>query len=318
LPPDLPWVQISHTQSNLVELQIAVRKFEPASGRGPAVWLTGVSHIGDSNYYARLQKHLDAQTLVLFEGVSESSAPTMTPRTKNAAPAEATNAAPTDVATTAKRSSLQTALASSLGLVFQLEAIDYQRPNFRHSDLTIPELQAILAEQPGATNTAGADQTFDRLMQLIQGGTMFDTLLRTGLRFLGSSPKLQGMSKLALIEVLGQMQGDPGQLRGLPPSMTRLFQVLIQRRNQKVMSDLQIARKSAGPRGSIAIFYGCGHNPDLERRLREEMNYHPVEQFWLTAFSVDLEAAGITSSDLSLITNLVHQQMAPLQPPAKL
>jgi hypothetical protein len=155
-------------------------------------------------------------------------------------------------------------------------------------------------------------------MQLMQGGSLFDTVLRLGLRFLGASPKLQGLAKLALIETLGQMQGDPAQMRGLPPSMTRLFQVLIQRRNEKVMADLQLARQSAGPRGSIAVFYGCGHNPDLERRLREEMNYQPVEQFWLTAFSVDLAGAGISSADLAFISSLVHREMAPLQPPAKL
>src|SRR3974390_2345140 len=68
-----PFVRVENTDSNLIQLQIAVREFVPARGRGPAVWLTGVSHIGDSNYYAALQQHLDAQTLVLFEGISASS-----------------------------------------------------------------------------------------------------------------------------------------------------------------------------------------------------------------------------------------------------
>src|SRR5882724_5848160 len=67
------YVRTSNSESNLLELQIAARRFVPARGKGPAIWLTGVSHIGTSNYFAALQRHLDAQTLVLFEGVGEHS-----------------------------------------------------------------------------------------------------------------------------------------------------------------------------------------------------------------------------------------------------
>src|SRR6266404_3605008 len=41
-----PYVRIYDGDSNRVELQIALRKFEPARQKGPAVWLTAVSHIG--------------------------------------------------------------------------------------------------------------------------------------------------------------------------------------------------------------------------------------------------------------------------------
>ena len=34
-----------------------------------AIWLAGASHIGETNYYAALQRHLDAQALVLYEGI---------------------------------------------------------------------------------------------------------------------------------------------------------------------------------------------------------------------------------------------------------
>src|SRR2546426_8250652 len=67
-----PYVQVIR-ESNVVQLQIAARRFVPARGKGPVIWLTGVSHIGESNYFARLQKHLDAQTVVLFEGISDRS-----------------------------------------------------------------------------------------------------------------------------------------------------------------------------------------------------------------------------------------------------
>src|SRR5882724_6110403 len=73
IPAPAPYVRASGGESNLLELQIAARRFVPARGKGPTVWLTGVSHIGTSNYFAALQRHLNAQTLVLFEGVGEHS-----------------------------------------------------------------------------------------------------------------------------------------------------------------------------------------------------------------------------------------------------
>src|SRR5579859_588057 len=67
-----PYVRINNTRSNLLELQIAIRRFVPARHSGVSVWLTGVSHLGETNYFAAVQQFLDLRSLVLFEGVSES------------------------------------------------------------------------------------------------------------------------------------------------------------------------------------------------------------------------------------------------------
>ncbi len=55
-----PYVRIFSGSSNEVQLQIALRKFVPAHRKQPIIWLAGVSHLGESNYYARIQEHLDA------------------------------------------------------------------------------------------------------------------------------------------------------------------------------------------------------------------------------------------------------------------
>ena len=49
LPPE-PYVRILQDGTNRIALQIAAREFVPSHSRQPVVWLTGVSHIGDSNY----------------------------------------------------------------------------------------------------------------------------------------------------------------------------------------------------------------------------------------------------------------------------
>ncbi len=53
-------------------LQVAIRTFEKQGS--PTVHLVGAVHIGDQAYYDDLQKFLDAQDLVLFEGVKPADA----------------------------------------------------------------------------------------------------------------------------------------------------------------------------------------------------------------------------------------------------
>jgi hypothetical protein len=134
-PPALPpstYLRIASPATNQFELQIALRKLVPATGRGPVIWLAAVSHIGESNYFQALQRHLDAQDLVLFEGIGQHGA-----RNKPSA----RKLAQSDVG------SLQSTLAQALGLTFQLDAIDYSPDHFRNSDLSLAELQALLARE---------------------------------------------------------------------------------------------------------------------------------------------------------------------------
>jgi hypothetical protein len=282
-------------------LEIAVRQFVPAHGKkGPTIWLTGVSHIGETNYFQGLQKHLNAQSLVLFEGVGEHP-----PKAEELAAAKADNE---------KRSSLQSTMAAALGLEFQLDGIDYDNPKFRNSDLTIAEIRKLMMENQkpqgqGEVQGGGAVQSFDSLMQLMEGGTWFNTLLQFALKLLGSDPKLQVLSKLALVEALGQMQGDPSQLGGLPPDLKQLLDVLIKERNQKVINDLKAELKKKTRAESIALFYGTGHMPDMERRLREQLHYQPAGQIWFAAVTADVRRAGVTPSERQFIHTLIRNEM---------
>ena len=307
-PPE-PYVRVLNSDSNKVELQIAVRKFVPSDPavRGPVVWLTGVSHIGETNYFEALQRHLDAQSLVLFEGVGEHEA--------GHEPRPAERAAMSQ--DKGNDSSLQSAMAAALGLEFQLEAIDYTSPRFRNSDLSIPQLRKVMAraetESTNAPGAPGAAQTFEGLLQMMQGGSWFDTLVQFGLRVLGSDPHLQALSKLALIEMLGQMQGDPAHLRGLPPNLKQLLEVLIQERNRKVLGDLKTElHKKPGP-ASVALFYGTGHMPDLEEGLWRQLKFVPAEQVWYTAVSVDLARSGIMPAERQFIHTLIKSELEQLQ-----
>jgi hypothetical protein len=291
--PPAPYLRLSKSGTNLVQLQIAVRQFLPVRGSGPAIWLMGVSHLGETNYYAALQQRLNAQSLVLFEGVTD--------RTMGSAPPAPSARSP--------RASLQTEMAKSLGLVFQLEALDYDSPKFRNSDLSVQDLRETLAAQTNSPDQAGASQGFESLLQMMQGGTFWDSLLRGAFRFIGSNPRLQAMSKLTLIEMLGQIQGDPSQLGGLPPSLKQLLDLLIVKRNEKVVADLKQEVRHHRSRDSIAVIYGTGHMPDLEVRLRKELGYRPGEEVWLNALEVDLARSGITPAEHQFLRGVIKSQL---------
>jgi hypothetical protein len=123
----LGFIRTQSIQEQISGLQTLSQEYVPANGAGPVIWLVGVAHLGTPEYYGGLQKRLDAQTSVLFEGVGAD---------------QLTKGAKLDT-----DSGLQSQLAKALGLVFQLDAIDYQRPNFHNSDMTPERLNDAIAKR---------------------------------------------------------------------------------------------------------------------------------------------------------------------------
>jgi dienelactone hydrolase len=317
-----PYMRVTNNATGAVELQVAARKLVPANGKGPVIWLTGVSHIGETNYYAQLQKHLEAQALVLFEGVNAGRKPAAT--TNPPAPPPAAAPAPAPAAKAPERTSLQKDLAESLGLVFQLEAINYARPHFRNSDLSVAQLQELMEQgdspDPAAPESAKEkrkNEAFDTLLKAMEGDSLFGSLLKAGFKLVGGNPRFQAMTKLALIEALGSLRGDLSRMKSLPEDVQRLMEVLIQSRNDAVLRDLRAELKRAQPPASISVFYGAGHMDDLERRLRREFGYRPDGDLWLPAFSVDYSKAGLNVIEATFIRAMIQRQIQELLPAEK-
>lgn len=305
--PPQPYLRASHGPDDTHNLEIAARALRPVRGRGPNLWLVGVSHLGTADYYRDLQRFLDAQPLVLFEGVG------------------ATNK--TFQLQAEGGFSLQSALARALKLRFQLETIDYQRPNFRNSDLSLEELARILSgpaaaapaasgTSPGATTApqtepapAPGGAAFDQLLDAMRGTGLLGGLARFGVALIEASPRLQAATLVTLVEVLAQLPGDLPNLPGMPAGFQQLFRVLIEERDRKVLADVKREMHARRPPASIAIFYGAGHMPDLERRLREELAYCPAEERWWTAFGVNARQAGVSAWEINLMRSWARAQM---------
>ena len=145
----------------------------------------------------------------------------------------------------------------------------------------------------------------------MDGRSTLGVLLKGLMQLIGTSTKLQAMTKIALIETLGAMKGDPSRMKGLPADMKQLMEVLIRERNKTVIEDLKYELKRATPGQSIAIFYGAAHLTDLEDRLRKELKLRPAEDIWLPAFSVNTASAGLSSFELNFLRSLIRSQLAP-------
>lgn len=76
-----PWVRVVQDDARVVQLQIAVRRFERTEGDGPSLTVAGAVHVGDRSYYRTLQEMLEQKDLVLFEGVRPAGAEDTEPRT---------------------------------------------------------------------------------------------------------------------------------------------------------------------------------------------------------------------------------------------
>jgi len=63
---------------------------------------------------------------------------------------------------------------------------------------------------------------------------------------------------------------------------------LISGRNQVAMTVLR--KEIAAGKMKIAIFYGAGHMPDFQKRLRDDFGMKPVSTRWLAAWNLKAES----------------------------
>jgi len=297
------YLRVARPSTNAVQLEIALRRFVPANGDGPEVWLSGVAHIGSPDYYKALQKHLDERGLVLYEGVGGFPSTQSTTRavglgTQGVEDGDAEGDA-------GGLRDIQATLAEVLGLAFQLDSIDYGGEHFVNSDMSPDDLERLI----GTDGNGSADA--DEVMGMLSGEASIGAMLKG---VLGANPKMRALAKVMLIETMGGLKGDLSQIRSLGPGIAKLMTVLIEDRNRIVMADLRKVLAGPTPPSSIALFYGAGHMDNMERALVGGLGYKAAGEIWLAAFDVDYVEAGLAKADLAMIRALSELQRQLLQP----
>lgn len=191
---------------------------------------------------------------------------------------------------------IQIKLASALGLEYQGASINYDRLNWRNSDMSIDEVQRRAREQGASA---------DSLLSMIEGKSMSARVVGFLLGFVKASPQMQLVVKVMMAETLANAEKAldvAGQAReeGKKPSrmerqmaeMAKLMTVIIDDRNRVVLDDLKRIIETEPKVRTIAIFYGAGHLPKMEASLRDEFHMKDVEggERWFPAIDIDLTA----------------------------
>ena len=209
--------------------------------------LVSALHVGEQGYYEQLNREFKNYDAVLYELIAPDEARPVANQTSDNALTDG-----------------QMLLTNMLGLKFQLNEIDYNARNFVHADLTPEQLFASM------------DKRGESAKQMIS------QILRESLAT--SSTDIDPQDLLALnvalprIMVKGARASDHALLRRVfAISFQKMDKItaalsgpkgstLIDVRNQKAVAVMQ--QQFQRGRKRLAIFFGAGHMPDLEARLR--------------------------------------------------
>ncbi len=233
-------------------LQTAVVQMRHRQSGRRAV-LAGVIHIARPDYYQRLQtliaEHEQAGGVVLYEGLGSLS------------PGEIAELSPPERAiyrTLAPLHELYQSLAHELGLVFQGEALRYDRENWINADLSLRELVRRWSEAGAAAlplSIAGS------------GGVSFPP------GWLGDTT---GAFMLLFTPVLLRLLGG---LSGRIPALGRLRELLVSDRNRAALDAMEATARDR----DVLILYGAAHVSGLMEGLARR-GYVAERASWATAY----------------------------------
>jgi hypothetical protein len=268
------WVRLKRDKNDdLVGLQTAIIRYRPAAKTGvtkkaadstnpPFVDLVGAIHVGDKEYYDKLNAHFKQYDALLYELVAPDGSVVARGRgTSNRHPV----------------GMLQNGMKQMLELDHQLEQIDYTKSNFVHADMS-PDQFAESMQNRGESFL----QLYFRLIGQSIGhqsrqakkGQSMDVQLFTALF---SSDRARQLKKLMATQ-LAEMESIFLGLGGEEGT------TLISERNKVA---LQVLKKElAAGKSQLGVFYGAGHLVDMDERLRQDFGLEPVSVKWVTAWDL--------------------------------
>lgn len=298
---------------NLQTATISYGKPFPLSIFEPYVQVDLVSavHIADKDYFAALQEGLGAYDRVLYEMVADKD-----PRQTNRNPRTRWRPTRRLPGGRSRKFSffglIQRSMAFLLKLDFQLECLDYRKETWYHADLDLETFSTLQLARGESLFTFARDMAVVSLKTLTRAAMMPGNVDPWRARLLWASKALP-MPLIGLL-VIETVCAPPDAPFNKAPEVKALLDldlsaaikvilakqiatdftegaslmveksVIIGERNRAAMEELRESFRDGCRR--VAIFYGGGHMPDMDRRLREDFGLVPKKVQWLTAWSI--------------------------------
>jgi len=256
---DAKFLRFIDAQEKGSRLEAAVASYENAEG--VRVDLVAALHLADPKFYDRLELLFRAYDAVLYELIGPADAPR-----PNASQEQSL------------LSLFQRGMCRALELEFQLDAIDYSKPNFVHADLTAEEfmrrweergesfwklvIRALEAGMQAQAEGKGSKMTPEAILEAIRSPDMAARLKRI------LAVEFQDIERL---------------LAFLEPPEEGKESLILGERNAAAIRAMK-EQMSLGKR-KLGIFYGAGHLPDLQERLIS-LGFRRTEKTWFTAWDI--------------------------------
>lgn len=243
-------------------MQTAVARYKATQGKyaGATVDLIGAVHVGEQAYYHKLNELFTRYESLLYELVAPKG--TRIPKGGGGRSGH-----PVGV--------LQHGLSDVLGLVHQMNEVDYTKKNFVHADMTPDEF----AESMKSRGESWLTMAFKAMGQGIAAQ---------------GNPNA-GRPELEMLAALFDKNPEVGMKRALAKQFEDMDQAMdvfggkegstiITERNKKAFEVLR-TQLDKGKR-NLGVFYGAGHLPDMHERLLADFGMQLVGIEWLTAWDM--------------------------------
>jgi hypothetical protein len=257
------YLRLLRADGEPVALQTSIVRFTSAKPElaGVTADLIGAVHVGEPSYYQSLNDEFAKYDVVLYELV----APAGTRVPKGTSPR---NDHPVGA--------LQNGLKGMLNLEHQLEHVDYTKENLVHADMSPDDFFKSMENKNESVwslffRMMGAGMAQQAKRQAQGKGDDFEILLAL------FDPNRSVALKRVMAEQFEDLEGMMTAVEG-PDGTT-----LIAERNKVALEGL--TRQIAAGKKKIAVFYGAGHLPDMEKRLVAD-GFTRGEERWLTAWDM--------------------------------
>jgi hypothetical protein len=87
----------------------------------------------------------------------------------------------------------------------------------------------------------------------------------------------------------------------------KLMKVILDDRNAVVLKDLEELVAQKPELGTIAIFYGAAHLPQMQRELVTQRGYRVEKDEWLRAMGADLKSAGLSRAQADAMIKTIEK-----------
>jgi len=248
---------------NPLSLDTAIVRMVPKdrSRKGQVVDLIGAVHVGESEYYDRLNKLFKSYDVLLFELVTRDKESVPKPEERRSGGGAIM--------------ALQGGMKSMLELEHQLDGIDYTADNFVHADMTPDEFAQSMKDR---------GESFQKMFFRMMGYSIVQQSKNPAkssdlamLSALFAKDRALRLKRL-LAEQFEDLDGAMNAFGG-PDGST-----IITERNKKALAVLK--EEMAKDQKKIAIFYGAGHLEDFEDRLIEDFGLRRKSIRWESAWDL--------------------------------